>query len=141
MPTAIVLNHPDRPNLPALYDAVCSGWREGGFSLYIDGTAPYFYTDEWVVSIIGTERVFSAPPAMLELYSFVSAHLTLLSDPRNFLGGWVEQGTFVLDVSTSSPNRACAHHFAQLQRQRAIYHPFTGTTELVHRVCFPEVAG
>ncbi len=93
--------------------------------MFVNGTSPHRDAETHFVSIGGHERVLDHPPTQAELEDFVGANIGILSQPAYFLGGWLDEGFFYLDVSVALQGRHKALKFAAENNQKAIWHPST----------------
>lgn len=100
-------------------------WSEGGFSLCLNGDSVPAGADTFIVSIHGHEVSFRGPPTEEQITRYVAARYATLSRPGHFVGGWLDDSQYVLDVSRTVEGEEQALEFARQQHQRAVYHPAT----------------
>jgi hypothetical protein len=102
--------------------------HQGGFTLHDHvGDGP---TDGYMVSLC-KDSEFKTPIEHLNadhVRDFVDANADALSKPHNYLGGWLENGHFYLDVSTHIPEMNRATTEAVRNRQLGIYDLNNGRT-------------
>ena len=102
--------------------------HQGGFTLHDHvGDGP---TDGYMVSLC-KDSESKTPMEHLNaehVRDFVSANADALNRPHNYLGGWLENGHFYLDVSTHVPEMNRATTEAVRNRQLGIYDLKNGRT-------------
>lgn len=80
----------------------------------------------FLVSLKGCEQKFYTRPGLHEVADWVRQNYTLLSVPGHYVGGWLHQGIFFLDITVSIRGMAAALNAAYANQQLAIYYPFSG---------------
>jgi hypothetical protein len=112
-------------NWPAI-DVVIDGWREGGFSVFLDGRRGPVAAETYYVSLKGHARIFKEPPTDTELMAYVTDNLESLKRPGHFLGGWRGNGRYYLDVTVPVHGKNRALEIAAENDQDAIWDAFAG---------------
>ena len=101
-------------------------WAGGGFSIDLQGTKPPVDPDNYMVSLAGFERQYDMEPSVQEVKRFVVDNLAELRQQRRYVGGWMDDGQYFLDVSVLVNGLAEALGLASANGQRAIYHLVSG---------------
>ncbi|MBM4103128.1 MAG: hypothetical protein FJ263_03635 [Planctomycetes bacterium] len=96
---------------------------------------PAFHKSVFLVSRKDREQRFYTRPGLMEVASWLRRNGDILYRPGHYIGGWRDNGIFFLDVTLSIRGMFAALNAAYANRQRAIYHPFSGNSFYL-----PEVA-
>lgn len=111
-----------------------------GFSVNLSGHEPLQWPGAYMVSLADREKTFPAQPSVESLADFISDNMDALVIPGRYVGGWLNNGIWYLDVSVCILGLDSAIPFARANAQQAIFDLWTRKDIfLKDALCTPEL--
>lgn len=113
--------------------------QQGGFSHQrTTGAVP---RSGWMVSQHGSEEIVPGHASPRQIDEYRQAHPNPVARPRQYVGGWYDEGKTYLDQSVNVRSAAKAHAMGREHAQRAIYDVGRSEVYRVHHAGRIDVRG
>lgn len=99
------------------------GINNNGGATYNLNTGEFNPNNGYIVGLKGTQVKMDYDPLIIpdKIRSYISQFGSELTNPENYLGGWVENGELYLDVVVKISDQQDAHNAAVTNDQMAYY--------------------